>query len=154
MWEQADLQRIVATAIAEFTARDHYLLQFDVNERSVSHRFALYLQMELPNWSVDCEYNRDMADPKALEPPDEPISWSDTKAKTVFPDVIVHRRGTDDNLLVIEMKKTDSGDKANFDRDKLRAYVAQFGYELGAFIPFTTGPNGRFGNVEWFSRNL
>jgi|CXWL01.1.fsa_nt_gi hypothetical protein len=134
-------------------AHDAELLRFDVNERSVSHRLALYLQAEFPRWMVDCEYNRDRAHKKALELPLTPISWADTKARTVFPDIVVHRRGTDDNLLVVEMKKTTLGDAADFDRDKLRAFVAQFGYECGAFVPFTTGTEGRFGTVEWFPRN-
>lgn len=147
------MQASVKRAIEEFTRHDHYLLEFDVNERSVSHRLALYLQAAFPNWAVDCEYNRDLADTKMLEPPDQPIAWTDTDAKTVFPDIIVHERGLGTNLLVIEMKKTSHGQHADFDRDKLRAYIAQFGYELGAFIPFKTGPDGRFGEIEWFQRN-
>jgi hypothetical protein len=34
------------------------------------------------------------------------IEANDTAAITVFPDIIVHHRGLEDNLLVIEMKKT------------------------------------------------
>lgn len=82
-------------------------------------------------WYVDCEYNRDIAvgeyyskrlnfsrrDLNFLTP-----SVEDENGSTVFPDVIVHRRGKNGkqggNLLVIEAKKTSSGDDGEFDRLK------------------------------------
>jgi hypothetical protein len=118
----------------------------------VSHRLALYLETVLPDeWNVDCEYNRNLARVKGLHPPPDPITWLDTKAKTVYPDIIVHKRGTRDNLLIIEMKKSAVGEASDFDRDKLRAYTGLgYRYTLGAFIPFTTGSDGKFGTIEWF----
>lgn len=61
---------------------------------------------EFPDFDVDCEYNRDGVAPKkighlGLYPDDD-----DTEAETVFPDIIVHRRGTEQNYLVIEAKKS------------------------------------------------
>jgi hypothetical protein len=147
--DEAAVRAAVDAALASLIKRDAQLLEFNVNERSVSHRLALYLQALFPDWDVDCEYNRDMADPKVLEKPDDAIAWDDTDAKTVFPDVIVHIRGSDHNLLVIEMKKTGHGPKADFDRDKIGAYLNQFGYRFGVFIPFTTGTLGAFGPLEW-----
>lgn len=150
----ARLQSLVARAMEQFIERDKYLLEFDVNERTVSHRLAIYVEAGSPDgWNVDCEYNRNLSKVKGLHPPPDPIAWGDTKAKTVYPDIIVHKRGKPDNLLVIEMKKFSSGEAADFDRDKLRAYTnLGYNYTLGAFIPFTTGSDGKFGTVEWFVR--
>jgi hypothetical protein len=96
----------VLSALQELLRRDAHLLKVDANERSITHRLAMYLQQELPDLHVDCEYNRDGADPKRLgyfhlERPDT----ADTDAHTVFPDIIAHIRDTDQNYLVIEAKK-------------------------------------------------
>ena len=45
----------VALALAELLANDHDLLEIDANERSITFRFAMFLQPQLPEWTVDCE---------------------------------------------------------------------------------------------------
>jgi hypothetical protein len=57
----------VVAAIVQFLGEDSYLLEVDANERSMSHRFGMFLQSQLPEWHVDCEYNRDGVDPKRIE---------------------------------------------------------------------------------------
>src|SRR6266849_1979240 len=126
----------VQNGLDRLIEKDKFLLVYDVNERSLSHHFANYLQMEVDRWGeewqVDCEYNRDIAEGEyyskklnlttneiqaALKPDVE-----DEHASTVFPDVIIHRRGPTGhqggNLLVVEMKKSTSTEKGNFDRYK------------------------------------
>jgi hypothetical protein len=152
-YSHADLQRLLRDAIDRFYAADSDLLRLGVSERCVSHRLAIHLQVLFPELQVDCEYNRDGPNRKELPPPDEPIAWDDDQAKTVFPDIIVHERGRpESNTLVVEMKKTGVGRLADFDRDKLRAFTGpRYAYELGAFLVFDTGDDGRFRPVEWFS---
>src|SRR6266849_4642234 len=93
----------VLKALDSLLKKDAYLLRVDANERSISHRLATYLQLELPKWHVDCEYNRDEIDPKRIEylglDPDD----ADTEAKTVYPDIIAHMRGKKNNYLVVEV---------------------------------------------------
>lgn len=132
---------------------DYYLLENDVNERSISHRLALYLQQEFDSWHVDCEYNRYYHTTKKLElpinhditekldlPPCQQPDSRDTDAKTVYPDIIIHNRGTDDNLVVIEMKKTTSQVPKEFDINKLEAFKnqAEFSYDYAVFIKLKT----------------
>src|SRR4051794_34946638 len=83
----------VLSALQMLLDRDADLLVFDANERSITHRFAMYLQELLPAWHVDCEYNRDGHDPKRVELPTLCPRDDDSDAKTVFPDVIAHQRG-------------------------------------------------------------
>lgn len=134
------MERRLRSAAAMVEARDKLLLTSNVNERTISHRFALYLQRLFPSWEVDCEYNRDHRKPgrpKMLRIPSANVTWDDTDAKTVYPDVIVHRRDSDENLLVCELKK--AGLSVTFDRDKLRAYQHELGYKYSCLLVVRTG---------------
>jgi len=119
-----EVERGVIRAIQMLLRHDRFLLDKDVNERSVTHKLAEYLQREFGGWHVDCEYNRvgnNSNSSKILEglaeelyklgfrkeaPTDDPKWRARQKQDTVFPDIIVHRRGDKaDNLLVLEVKK-------------------------------------------------
>jgi hypothetical protein len=78
----------------------------------------------------------------------ETIQTDDEYGKTVYPDIIVHHRGTDDNFLVIEVKKTTSHVRNNFDLEKLREYKRQLGYSHAIFLNFITGSPKRTGVAE------
>jgi hypothetical protein len=121
-----------------------YLFETDVNERSISHKFASYLQEEFEGWDVDCEYNRDHDDPKLLKllkVSTLGVKPDDVQARTVYPDIIVHLRGTEDNLIVIEIKKTSNQLSNDFDIQKLEEYKRQWGYIYALFLRFNTGGN-------------
>jgi len=50
-----ELKQKVARAIDRLFRRDESLFKLDVNERSISHRLAAYLQDEFGDeWDVDC----------------------------------------------------------------------------------------------------
>lgn len=140
----------VLVALQKLLGRDADLLGIDANERSITHRFASYLQDQLSEWQVDCEYNRDGHNPKRVALPTQHPTDEDTEAKTVFPDVIAHRRGTPQNYLVIEFKKLRSRlvDHA-VDLQKLRAYKDELHYAFALFIAIGVGESvGRL-YVEW-----
>jgi hypothetical protein len=136
--ERHVLVQRVESAMQEFDASDRYLLEHDVNERTISTCLAHHLQSKFDEWNVDCEYNRVGDTPKRLQVPRDGACWDDTSARTVFPDIIVHQRGPDGpNLLVLELKK--AGLDATFDLQKLKAYKTDLGYEYAAFVEVTTG---------------
>lgn len=119
--------------------RDHELFELNVNERSLTHKLAEYLQPLFPDWHVDCEYNRKgHDDTKSLNLPVDEIDSDDTEARTVFPDIIVHRRGIPDNFLVIEVKKSNNPNRAR-DYQKLEAFKSQLGYQHAAFVELFVG---------------
>lgn len=47
-------------AISELCEKDRHLLSHDLNERTIAHKLALYLQEEFQEYNVDCEYNRNI----------------------------------------------------------------------------------------------
>lgn len=128
------LGKVVADAIQTLLERDGILLTTDANERTISAQLACYLKLMFPEWDVDVEYNRQGLDPKKIG-----IGES---AELVYPDIIVHRRRLEENLLVVEMKKGNSPEPDEEDMKKLRAYVAKFKYPSALFLRLsTTKPN-------------
>ena len=133
-------------AIAQLLEKDYYLLQVDANERAISHRLGLYLQLLFGEWCVDCEYNRNLDNPKRLKTykkffDEDKRIWdiAETDPLTVFPDIIVHERNTHNNLLVIEIKKTTSKISSKLDYFKLREFKQQYGYPYALFLKLITG---------------
>ncbi|EMN6212109.1 hypothetical protein [Vibrio vulnificus] len=135
---RASVTEKLTRALDKLVRDDAHLLEIDANERSISHRLAVYLESEFTEWHIDCEYNRDIEDPKRLNIDSIRTDSTDTQGRTVFPDIIVHVRGQANNLLVIEMKKTSSGVPDDFDHAKLAAFRRELGYQHAAFIKVIT----------------
>jgi hypothetical protein len=137
-----ELSNRLESALKTLRARDLLLLQVDVNERSLTHKLAEYLEKEFHGYDVDCEYNRDHDQIKQLHLPSRRrVGIDDTRARTVFPDIIVHRRQSDQNFLVIEVKKTSDPNGKEFDLKKLNAYKTELEYTFAVFIKLGTGPS-------------
>ena len=123
----------VKNAYRKFLKRDLYLLKVNANERSITHRFVIYLEEEFPDYHVDCEYNRNGLDPKRLYLFRKTICSDDENGTTVFPDIIIHHRGTNNNFIVIEAKKTNNNGN---DDEKLKAYKKDLNYRHAFFVEF------------------
>jgi len=140
---QEDVIQRVIKAVCTLYRYDRELLDVDANERSITHKLAEHLQQEFPEWHVDCEYNRvGCKTKKVLVNVGEPKP-DDIEAKTVFPDIIVHKRWRPENLLVIEAKKA-SGQDDSGDIDKLKRFteVPEYRYKYGLLLKLEQ--NGRF----------
>ena len=135
----------LGNALARLLEEDRFLLVNDLNERSISHTLAEHLQTEFADWHVDCEYNRNYAVIKRLREGSPEPSADDAEARTVYPDIVVHRRNADENLLVVEIKKSTNSNNEEYDLTKLRSFLSQLHYTYGAFIKFETGTE----NVEF-----
>jgi hypothetical protein len=96
----------------------------------------MYLQDAFADWDVDCEYNRDARHPKKI------------LDRLVYPDVIIHRRNTTENLLAIEMKGHWSKGDRRADYQKLIHLTGPaFGYEFGAHVEL----NETTTRIRWFA---
>ncbi len=131
-----EVRQKVQRALNRLRESDCFLIQANTNERTISHKLAEYLQAEFLPLKVDCEYNRHGEEIKRLEVPRDNINWDDTEARTVFPDIVVHERGNDEqNLLVIEVKKSSNAQNQQFDRIKLMAFtMPPYRYRFGLFL--------------------
>jgi len=133
------VKRRVACAIREFLRADGALLVRNVAEPDVAHKFAAFLTTEFPGRHVDVNYNRHGLDIKRLRLPAPCGNWR-TPYRRVFPDVVVHCRGTDDaNLLVVEIKKSTNHEPRDCDAVKLRGFRQQLRYQYGLFLEFQAG---------------
>ena len=132
----------IDTAIRTLLKNDLFLLRNNSDEWSISHKFAEYLQQRFSDWHVDVEYNRDKDRIKELN------------EKDVRPDIIVHIRDTDNNLLVIETKKSNNLKKINEDRKRLSKFTSlkgKYRYKLGALVIFYVAEDCRkLPSVELF----
>jgi hypothetical protein len=137
------MEKRLAAASLIFLTKNAELLQSRVSERAMTHKFAEALQSVFPSWHVDCEYNRDGRIPKTIDLPRNPD-------KNIFPDIIIHRRGSDENLLVIEAKPSDASKQdVYYDEQKLAAYISgRLGYRYALLLTFIVGrvPDVRY---EW-----
>lgn len=125
----------VEIAIGVLLKNDSFLLEAHISERSVSHKLAEYLQSEFPDWNVDVEYNKKGLDPKELY---GIRGCSEEKGTDlVLPDIIIHKRNKDENLLVVEIKTDNRSPECDF--KKLELFTLDYGiykYNLGLFIKF------------------
>lgn len=104
------LEDIIKKSLDKLYANDKYLIIRRVSERDIVHRFAHYFEnymqdTDIESYNVDCEYNRNGYEIKQVN------------GKYVYPDFIVHKRGNNENnLLIIEFKtwwNSDNGADIN-----------------------------------------
>jgi hypothetical protein len=87
----------IRLSIKQFNLEKQLLYSAKVHEVALSHRLALHLENQFTDegYVVDCEYNKNLGKPK--------MSDNDIKIR---PDIIIHKRGTNEfNLAIIELKK-------------------------------------------------
>jgi hypothetical protein len=142
-----ELQWRVNEAVNNFRQADEYLLTNDACERALVHRFAVWLERFFPEWDVDCEYNleyfNDIEDVRKKKAnmnmrrlDGRPIDLDEPVDVSVFPDIIIHHRGTGSNLLAVEVKRSEVEDEIRFDYVKLVSYQndQRLNYQYGLFL--------------------
>jgi len=80
-------------------------------------------------------------------------STSDTNGRTVYPDIIVHQRGTGNNLLVIEIKKSTSQAGDECDIAKLNEFrnCQRLRYCFAIFLKLKTGSDeADLEDIQWY----
>jgi hypothetical protein len=126
---------------------DHLLLEAGCSERSLTHQLAVHLARRFPIHHVDCEYNRDGFNVKKLELEKREVHVDDNAldAVTVLTDVVVLVRGrTENNLLVMEVKKASSPPDHSYDINKLRAFKGSLDFMFAAHLVLGFKRDGTF----------
>jgi len=112
--EKLKIKRILNKALCELIKNDRFLFEIDANERTITHKLAEYLQKKFPEKNfkqivVDCEYNRYKDQGKK----------KNKKEESVFPDIIIHCRNSEYNIMAIEVKKISNKKKRKLSYEKL-----------------------------------
>ena len=148
IYDFSKIQKLVENCLEIFMKDDIFLLEVDADERTISHRLAFYLQSEIPEMHVDCEYNRDGFETKKISNP----KW--TKPRGIYPDIFVHKRGENsNNILIVEIKKQENREIEN-DEIKLKEFTSDsYGCHFGLLIIFNTKENSKTRpTLRWFSK--
>jgi hypothetical protein len=134
---QQEIETLVNSAINQLIKEQPELLEYDVSERALTHHLANYIAQRFTNYHIDVEYNRlGKSASKYLDLPLQNIDGKPTRRR-VFPDIVVHRRNSIDNLLVIEVKKYTSRLSAlEHDKQKLKEFRKQLGYDYAMHVIF------------------
>lgn len=164
-----EIETIIKQALAEMynDQKNEHLLKHNVSERCLVEVFKKYFEDQFitsyPNaidYDINLEYNLHNTDEKyirilideATEREILPLLSKKQKTKLqehnildklIYPDLIVHKIGhDDDNLVVIEFKKVCSATDAtrNFDKFKLEKMLNDpFNYKKAFYVEFSTG---------------
>jgi hypothetical protein len=132
---QAALEKVVG-AVSDFYVRETHLLEKDLGERALTHRLAVAVEKQFPEWSVDCDYNR-LGERSWRLPKASIVSTDDELGKSIYPDIVVHHRAIPENLLAIEVRKASNHQPPEHDRHKLCALTDPhfwFAYRIGVYL--------------------
>lgn len=142
--DRTKVENILVGAIDLLYEKDFDLLKrdYDISERTISHRLAIYIETFFQNtgYQVDIEYNRmrekygggdDIGNLMGKR-----LNWENSGegSSYVYPDIIVHKRDTDQNLVEIEIKMAWKNRKKDSDYKKINEYMSELGYEYGVYI--------------------
>ena len=137
MHDMADDPQTVLAVFAEAVRallQDKELRYANPAERAIVGRLANMIAGKFDGWSIDIEWNRREDVIKKL-----PYDLSDEELKeqgAIVPDLIVHRVGKRENLLVVEVKKVSNRDFAG-DIWKLQGMTdtgGNYGYAAGLHL--------------------
>ena len=137
----SELSRLIS-ALQEFYTRERFILERDLGERTLTHRLAVQIERHFPGWDVDCDYNR-LGDRNMLLPRGAIVSTDDTLGKSVYPDIVVHRRSVPKRLLAIEVRKAANHQPLQHDLHKLMALTdPHLWFAFAAGVLLTLGRTG------------
>ncbi|TVZ23459.1 PD-(D/E)XK nuclease superfamily protein [Dokdonia sp. Hel_I_63] len=145
--EKAVFNQALIWSLKKLFKKDALLVNqaYNVNERSVSHKLAVYIDQYLfdnnLSFDVDIEYNR-MTVPYDENGIDigiavaKSIRYDDHEQldRFVYPDIIIHRRNENVNIGIIEIKMAWKNSLKQLDYQKVNKYLEQLDYQHGVFI--------------------
>ncbi|MFO1110083.1 MAG: hypothetical protein U1E61_12920 [Bradyrhizobium sp.] len=137
---RAELERVVK-AIEAFYACEGLLFSKDLGERTLTHRMAVHIERQFDGWEVDCDYNR-LGERLLKLPHGTIVSTDDELGKSIFPDIVVHRRAVPENLLAVEVRKATNHQPIEHDHHKLRGLTDPhlwFAYRIGVMLVLGKG---------------
>lgn len=139
-----NIEKCINRALDLLYEKDEYLIahpgpkrEDHVSERGIVFRFGVYFDWLFResisgDYHIDTEYNRDEDEIKRSPRPCKP-----EELQNCYPDFIVHRRGNNDNNLLILEFKTWWNKTQDDDRKRVRYFIdptSQYKYQFGATV--------------------
>ncbi len=134
--ETGDIKYRIETALDRLYEVDSFLIDNDLCERCINHRFALHLQGQFADHFVDCEYNRshigNINDQKRI------LNIENGN----YVDIIVGLRSRipEDDFICFETKKYNNVDQFGRENDRRKLEIltggGQFDYKYGFGVIF------------------
>ncbi len=134
--EQNEIKRRIDVALDRLYELDHFLIDNNLCERCINHRFALHLQNQFTDHFVDCEYNRSH------------IGNANDQKRILgvengnYVDIIVGLRSRlpQDDFICFETKKHNNVDQFGIENDRRKLQIltggGQFEYKYGFRVVF------------------
>lgn len=125
--EYDELKALWQYALSMLYKKDRRLLLYNVHERTIACRLALYLQLKydpcfMKRACIDVEYNREG---KEIKRP-----YIDSESGWIAPDIILHERGNqENNIFYCEVKKKSKND--NNDSIRVKNALRERKYHYG-----------------------
>jgi len=148
--QRAQVEALTRRALRRLIVEQWALAGLDVGERTITSHLFRYMATDraLPaSLSVDHEYNRrgDQGLAKRIGWPTENLDVDGERR--VIPDIIIHRRGVDnENIAVVEAKRNGRNDE--YDVRKVVALVAApYNYRYGVLIDLGIRPRNKI--IAW-----
>lgn len=133
-WDISDLINPLKKSIEDFLQNDIQLIQNNVHENSISHHIACYLKKYILESHIDCEYNRDLLNTKTIRDMGD-----------IRPDIIIHKRNTSNNFVVIEIKKNQGNSNHDFQKiKKLTERKSHYHYQWGIYLNIQSSNSPKF----------
>jgi hypothetical protein len=155
-----ELKKRVSICMSNLFEQDFHLIREDLHERTISSTLAYYLKHVFPSYNVDCEYNGNIDNQYRRKAVNMYLQGRqikfDENVHSVYPDIIIHKRGRNDkNRLLIEIKKSTNR-YSNFDKEKLVFFThpernTEYLYDYGCFVKIFTGnANMKRYSITWY----
>jgi len=129
-----EIKTIICICVLQLQKNEGKIIADNINECTITHKLAEYLQLHITGYIVDVGYNR-------VHDTNMQKQVYAQLGRHGIPDIIIHQRGTDNNILAIEIKKQKNKDKQGRKNDfeKLEFLTKNkqaggLGYQLGLFL--------------------
>lgn len=154
--ENEKLKKLLEQSLDMFYSSDaNEILPKEGVERTCVFHIGIYMQYLMNgydcfrNFNLDCEYN------KLGETPKKMYEFEDENG--IQPDLILHQRDTDNNLMVVEFKGYWNRENINNDVRKLEYLTSKdsenkYKYQLGALVVLEKSYEDTIKNIEYFPK--
>ena len=134
-------KQIISDALKEVVSEElYYEVAHDMHEVALCHRLAVHLEKseKFDGYLIDCDYNRSGINVKRSERNVKKHPREKVKNCGFRPDIIVHKRGSDDdNLIMIEAKKASATRPQKKEAKKrLRRHAKAYNYCYAFYVEF------------------